>query len=216
MSYQIILFDLDGTVTDSGPGIMNSVQYALDKFGIGHQERAKLRRFVGPPLSDSFERFYGFSHAEALKAVEYYREYYSAGGIFENEVYEGMKETLQALKEDGRRIYLATSKPQVFSEQILEHFGLKDYFDGVVGSFLDGGRTDKAEIIAEVLHQAGITAEKKSEVLMVGDREYDMIGAHKQGIAAVGALYGYGSRDELEQAGADFIVESPKELLSLV
>ena len=180
------------------------------------EERAKLRRFVGPPLSDSFERFYGFSHAEALKAVEYYREYYSAGGIFENEVYEGMKETLQVLKEDGRRIYLATSKPQVFSEQILEHFGLKDYFDGVVGSFLDGGRTDKSEIIAEVLRQAGITAEKKSEVLMVGDREYDIIGAHKQGIAAVGALYGYGSREELEQAGADFIVESPKELLSLV
>lgn len=216
MKYQVILFDLDGTVTDSGPGIMNSVQYALERFGISRQEKAKLRRFVGPPLTDSFERFYGLSHAEALKAVQYYREYYTAGGIFENSVYEGMQETLQELKANGCKIYLATSKPQVFSDQILEHFGLHVYFDGAVGSFLDGGRTDKAEVIAEVLRQAGITEEMKKQVLMVGDREYDMIGAHKQGIDAAGVLYGYGCQEELEQAGADFIISSPKDLLALI
>lgn len=216
MKYQVILFDLDGTVTDSGPGIMNSAQYALKQFGILHQEHAKLRRFVGPPLTDSFERFYGLSHTEALKAVQYYREYYTAGGIFENSVYEGMQETLQELKANGCKIYLATSKPQVFSDQILEHFGLNVYFDGAVGSFLDGGRTDKAEVIAEVLRQAGITEDRKKQVLMVGDREYDMIGAHKQGIAAAGVLYGYGCQEELEQAGADFIISSPKELLALI
>ena len=216
MKYQVVLFDLDGTVTDSGPGIMNSVQYALGRFGIENPDRAVLRRFVGPPLNDSFERFYGFSTEEAMKAVQYYREYYSAGGIFENTVYDGMEETLRRLKEAGCRIYLATSKPQVFSEQILDHFGLTPFFDGIVGSFLDGTRVNKAEVVEEALRQAGITDENLSSAVMVGDREYDIIGAHKHGIAAIGVLFGYGSREELEKAGADGIAAAPEDILRIL
>lgn len=212
MKYRVILFDLDGTVTDSGPGIMNSVQYALAKFGIMNPDRAVLRRFVGPPLTDSFERFYGLSPAEAVKAVDYYREYYQAGGIFENEVYEGVRELLQGLKKSGCKVYLATSKPQVFGEQILEHFEIKDYFDGVVGSFLDGTRVNKSEVVTEALRLAGITQETRNEAVMIGDREYDIHGAHKLGISAIGVLYGYGSREELEKAGADWIAASPGEI----
>lgn len=216
MKYQVVLFDLDGTLTDSGPGIMNAAQYALEKFGISNPDRAVLRRFVGPPLTDSFERFYGFLPEEAVKAVQYYREYYSAGGIFENEVYKGMKETLEALRASGCRIYLATSKPQVFSEQILDHFGLSSYFDGIVGSFLDGTRVKKGEVIEEALRQAGITSENKSDAIMVGDREYDICGAHEHGIAAVGVLYGYGSRAELEDAKADYLIDAPEGLLEIL
>lgn len=216
MKYQVVLFDLDGTVTDSGPGIMNSVQYALAKFGILNPDRAVLRRFVGPPLSDSFERFYGLSQSEAVKAVDYYREYYRAGGIFENEVYEGIRELLQELKKGGCKVYLATSKPQVFSEQIMEHFEISSYFDGVVGSFLDGTRVDKSEVVAEALRLAGVTPKTCSSAVMIGDREYDIHGAHKLGISAIGVLYGYGSREELEKAGAEQIADSPKELLKIL
>lgn len=216
MKYQVVLFDLDGTVTDSGPGIMNSVQYALSKFGIMNPDRAVLRRFVGPPLDYSFEHFYGLSPEEAKKGVEYYREYYTAGGIFENSVYDGMKETLEQLKAAGYRIYLATSKPQVFSEQVLEHFGLAALFDGIVGSFLDGTRVNKDEVVEEALRQAGITPENRECAVMAGDREYDIRGAHKHGIAAIGVLYGYGSREELENAGADRIADTPEELLKLL
>lgn len=216
MKYQVVLFDLDGTVTDSGPGIMNSVQYALAKFGILNPDRAVLRRFVGPPLNDSFERFYGLSQSEALKAVDYYREYYRAGGIFENNLYTGIKEVLQELKGRGCRVYLATSKPQVFSEQILEHFEIDSFFDGVVGSFLDGTRVDKSEVVAEALRLAGITSDTNKDAVMIGDREYDIYGAHKLGISAIGVLYGYGSREELEEAGADEIAVSPGQLLEIL
>ncbi|MDO5409028.1 MAG: HAD family hydrolase [Lachnospiraceae bacterium] len=215
MKFQVILFDLDGTITDSGPGIMNSVRYALSRFGIENPDPAVLRRFVGPPLTDSFERFYHLSAAEAVKAVGYYREYYSAGGIFENAVYEGITEMLKALREMGCRLYLATSKPQVFAEQILEHFGIRSYFDGVTGSFLDGTRVNKDEVVAEALRQAGVTAEKKADALMVGDREYDIKGAHKHEIPAVGVLFGYGSEEELLTAGADWVIHRPEELISI-
>ena len=216
MKYQVVLFDLDGTITDSGPGIMNSVQYALSRFGMTNPDRAVLRRFVGPPLNDSFERFYGFSTEEAMKAVQYYREYYSAGGIFENAVYDGMGETLRQLKAEGCRVFLATSKPQVFSEQILEHFGLTSCFDGIVGSFLDGTRVNKAEVVGEALRQAGITSENRETAVMVGDREYDIIGAHSHGIAAIGVLFGYGSREELEKAGADSLAATPGDILRIL
>lgn len=212
----MVLFDLDGTVTDSGQGIMNSVQYALDRFGIRNPDRAVLRRFVGPPLDDSFMRFYGFSQEEARKAVQYYREYYSAGGIFENALYEGIEETLRQLKSCGCRVYLATSKPQVFSEQILEHFGLMPFFNGIVGSFLDGTRVNKAEVVEEALRQAGIDGNNRASAVMVGDREYDIHGAHEHGISAIGVLYGYGSREELEEAGADWLVRTPEDILSIV
>ena len=216
MGYEVVLFDLDGTVTDSGPGIMNSVQYALGRFGIMNPDRAVLRRFVGPPLDDSFMRFYGCSRKEAWKAVQYYREYYSAGGIFENTLYEGIKETLEQLKNCGCRVCLATSKPQVFSEQILEHFGLMPFFDGITGSFLDGTRVNKAEVVEEALRQAGITGDNRDRAVMVGDREYDIYGAHEHGIAAIGVLYGYGSREELENAGADRLAETPEDILTIV
>lgn len=216
MEDSIYLFDLDGTITDSGPGIMNSVRYALKKFGIDHPEEAKLRRFVGPPLTDSFQRYFDLSPRASRQAVAYYREYYTAGGIYENEVYPEIPEVLSSIRELGGKIYLATSKPQVFAQQILEHFQLTPFFDGVVGSFLDGTRIDKAEVIAQALKQAGVTGENRSRVWMTGDTRYDILGAHAQGIRGVGALYGYGTREELLEAGADFLIRTPKELLDRI
>lgn len=212
MKFKYILFDLDGTVTDSGPGIMNSVKYALAQYGIENPDPAVLRRFVGPPLHDSFERYYGFTPERAKEAVNCYRTYYAAGGIFENALYDGMEETLKQLQEAGCVLCLATSKPQVFAEQILDHFGIRKYFTVVVGSFLDGTRVDKAEVIEEALRLAGVTDENRRWAVMAGDRHYDIAGAKKMGLFSVGAVYGYGSRKELEEAGADWLIDQISDL----
>ena len=204
--YNVFLFDLDGTITDSAPGIMNSIRYALDKMGEPIPEEAVLRKFIGPPLWQSFEDFCGLSKERAKYAVECYREYYKDKGIFENSLYPGVEEFFREIKGSGKEVYLATSKPTVFANRILEYFDILKYFDGVVGSNLDGSMTDKAEIIGEVLK---MTPEKDlGLIIMYGDRNYDVIGAHKNGIACVGVLFGFGSRKELEEAGAEYIVES--------
>ena len=203
--YNVFLFDLDGTITDSAPGIMNSIRYALDKMGEPIPGEAVLRKFIGPPLWQSFEEFCGLSKERAEYAVECYREYYKDKGIFENSLYSGVEEFIKELKKSGKEVYLATSKPTVFANRILEYFDVLKYFDGVVGSNLDGSMTDKAEIIGEVLK---MTPEKDlGRIIMYGDRNYDVIGAHKNGIACVGVLFGFGSREELSEAGAEFIVE---------
>ena len=206
-----VLFDLDGTITESGIGITRSVAYALKKHGIVETDQSKLDRFIGPPLIDSFMRYYGFSHGQAVKAVEDYREYYAVTGIFENRVYDGVVPMLEKLKQAGHTCVLATSKPEDYAVQILEHFGLDGYFTHVCGATMDEKRTDKGEVIAYALETAGVT-----EAVMVGDRSHDILGAKSNGLVSVGVLYGYGSREELEAAGADHIAETPADILRML
>ncbi len=212
--YSVILFDLDGTLTDPALGITNSVMHALSKYGIQIDDRTELYKFIGPPLHESFEKFYGFSREEAMKSVEYYREYYKEKGIYENSVYGGIKELLEKLKTSGRKVVLATSKPEVFAKEILRYFKLTEYFDYIAGANLDGSRTNKAEVIEYALSQSGVT--DKSAVVMVGDREHDIIGANKNGIDSIGVLFGYGSREELKKAGASYIAETVEAIYDIV
>ncbi len=210
MNYKHILFDLDGTLTDPEIGITNSVMYALKKYGIVVNDRSELHKFIGPPLWDSFEKYYGFSKEEAKTAVEFYREYYRDKGIFENFVYDGFNTLLNLLKDNGKNLIVATSKPEVFAKQILEYFDLAKYFTYIAGSNLDGTRVKKAEVISYALESCNIT--NLSEVIMIGDREHDILGAKKVGIASIGVLFGYGDKKELEQAGADLIVNTVEEI----
>lgn len=212
--YQNLLFDLDGTLTDPGVGITNSVAYALEKYGIKTDDRTQLYKFIGPPLQDSFEQFYGFSKEDAKTAVQYYREYYKETGIFENKLYDGMEHLLQSLCEAGKKLFVATSKPEAFAVQILEYFSINQYFTYIAGSNMDGTRSKKEEVIAYALKAGKI--QDLSSAVMIGDREYDVTGAKKAGIASIGVLFGYGSRKELEAAGADALAESPKDIYPIV
>lgn len=211
ISYDIFFFDLDGTLTDSSLGITNAVIYALKKFGIEETDRTKLYSFIGPPLMVSFEKFCGFTKEQCAEAVGYYREYYREKGIFENHVYGGIEDVLKELRKQGKTLVVATSKPEPFARQIIEHFGLNPYFDYVAGMELDGGRGTKEEVIRYALCACRIA--DKSKVLMVGDREHDVLGAHAAGIKCLGILYGFGTRDELVSAGADYIAENVEEIL---
>jgi phosphoglycolate phosphatase len=210
MGYEYILFDLDGTLTDSGIGITNSVMYALQKYGIEVSDRNQLYKFVGPPLLDSFEKFYGFSKEEAKTAVEYFREYYRDKGIFENLVYDGFQDLLKSLKDKRKILIVATSKSEVFAKQILEHFDIAKYFTYIAGSNLDGTRVKKGEVIKYALESCNIV--DLSKAIMIGDREHDIIGAKQVGINSIGVLFGYGDRNELEKAGADFIVDTVEDI----
>lgn len=209
-----ILFDLDGTVTDPMIGITKSVQYALNKFDIEVEDLNELCKFIGPPLKDSFMNFYNFTEEDALNAITYYREYFSTKGLYENTVYENFEDMLISLKEKNKTLIIATSKPTVFAEKILEHFNLKKYFDFIAGSNLDNTRTKKADVISYALEQQGIT--EVSEIIMIGDREHDVIGAKALNIESIGVLHGYGSYDELSNSGANYIVKDVKELHSLL
>lgn len=191
----MILFDLDGTLTDSGPGITRCVQYALASFGIEEPDLEKLNCYVGPPLLESFMNFAGLGCEEAQQAITKYRERYEAEGIFENEVYEGIPEVLAYLKEKGKILAVASSKPEKYVEQILEHFEIRKYFTVVTGSEMNETRTDKGEVIAETLRRLG-AEDSRSDVVMVGDRSYDVIGARENGLLCVGVSYGYGGRED--------------------
>lgn len=214
MKIHTILFDLDGTLTDSGEGIMNSVEYALKKYGIKVEDRSQLQAFVGPPLAAQFSKFCGFSEEEGHRAVQVYREYYQVKGIFENRVYDGIPEVLEKLKNKGYQIAMATSKPEKYAKIIAEHYDFAKYFDVIAGSLMEGGRENKADVIEYALKQCGVT--DRESVLMVGDRNYDIIGAKKTGTYSMGVLYGYGNREELEMAGADFIAETPKDIAKML
>lgn len=211
-NYNVVLFDLDGTLTDPGEGITNSVAYALKKYGITVNDKTELYKFIGPPLHESFEKYYGFSKEESLKAVECYREYYRDKGIFENVVYDGIENLLKKLYDSGKKVVLATSKPEIFAKKILRHFGLSEFFFFEAGANLDGSRTNKADVIEYALANADIT--DKSAVVMIGDREHDIIGANKNGIDSIGVLFGYGSREELEKAGATYIAQTVEDVLN--
>lgn len=210
MDKKYIFFDLDGTLTDPQEGITKSVQHALKSYGIIVEDRSQLNKFIGPPLSWSFEEFYGFSHEQAVEAVDRYREYFGVLGKFENEVYDGIPELLEGLKKAGKILIVATSKPTIYSRQIIEHFDLAKYFTDVQGSEMNGDRTDKAQVIEYAMQQNQIS--DSSEVIMIGDREHDIFGAKKNEMDVIGVLYGYGTREELEGAGADYIAASVKEL----
>ncbi|WML33573.1 HAD family hydrolase [Clostridium sp. OS1-26] len=210
INYEYILFDLDGTLTDPAIGITNSVMYSLEKYGIKVSDRSKLYKFIGPPLWESFEKYYGFSKEEAKQAVEYYREYYKDKGIYENLVYEGLEDLLKLLKASSKTLIVATSKPEIFAKQILEHFNIAKYFTFIAGGNLDGTRVKKDEVISYALESCNIL--DKSKVIMLGDREHDIIGAKKNGIHSMGVLFGYGDREELENAGADYIVETVSDI----
>lgn len=212
--YDNILFDLDGTLIDSGPGITNSVAYSLKKYGIEVLDRTELYKFIGPPLHESYEKFYGFSKEKAMEAVEYYREYYRKKGIFENLVYEGIEDLLQKLYDAGKNLTVATSKPEVFAVQILENFNLAGYFTYIAGANLDGTRTDKKEVISYALKAC--KAADLSKTVMIGDREHDILGAKQAGIASIGVLFGYGSYEELKTAGADYIADNPENIYQIL
>ncbi len=206
-----ILFDLDGTLTEPKDGIINSVIYSLKYYPeLAVPDREQLCDFIGPPLVSSYMRYFGMDERTASEAVEHYREYFSEKGIFENSLYPGVSDMLAALAESGHINVLATSKPSVFANRILEHFGIARYFTCTVGSELDGSRVEKKDVIAEVLNNfPGITA---SNAIMVGDRRFDAEGAAANGLRCIGVTYGHGSGEELADAGCYMIVKNVEEL----
>ena len=195
-----LLFDLDGTLTDPKEGITKAVQYALKHYGIQVDDLDSLCPFIGPPLKDSFQKYYDFSEQQAKEAIQVYREYFSVTGWSQNKVFPGIPEMLGELKAAGKKLYLATSKPEVFAKQILEHFDLASYF---------------GDVIQYVLDTCGLS-DKKEKILMIGDREHDVLGARKQGLECVGVLFGYGDRKEMEDCHAAYIAESINELRKML
>jgi len=210
---QYLFFDLDGTVTDSKTGIIRSVQHALAFFDISRSDD-ELLYFIGPPLKDSFGKLFEGDTARADLAVKKYREYYSDKGIFENELYEGIADLLADLRGRGRVVSLATSKPEPFAVRILEHFGIAGLFDHVAGAELTGPRNSKTAVLQHALGLCGVA--DMAQCLMVGDRKYDILGAHAVGMDCTGVLYGYGSRSELEEAGADNLCADVPSLRQLL
>ena len=209
MKYKNIFFDLDGTVTDSGPGIVKSVQYALRCYGIDEPDLDKLNSFVGPPLYKSFMNYLDCSEEEAKEAVECYREYYAENGLYDNKLYDGIESLLYNLKEKGYKIILASSKPRIYVKRILSYFRIMRYFDYVEGSELDSQRTDKGELLAYVLKKWDLRPE---ESVMIGDRKYDIEGAKANGMDSIAVGYGYGSVDELSAAGPTLFFPTVEEL----
>ncbi len=211
--YKTVLLDLDGTITDSAPGIVNSVNYALEKFGIKEHDVKKLKTFIGPPLKNSFMQKYGFSEEEAVKGIQYYREYYGEKGIYENSLYDGIEETLGELNRIGLNVVMATSKPEFYLETILDHFNIRKYFSFTAGSNMDGTRTEKSEVIAYALDKCNID---KKYALMIGDRENDVRGALLNGIDILAVLYGFGSYEELKNAGAQKFAETTADIIRFI
>ncbi len=212
-NYQAILIDLDGTLIDSGPGIMESVQYALGKMGYEPADRETLRKFVGPSLMDSFTHLYHMSREDAEQATAYYREVYSTGNMFHFDLYEGVEACLQELKKAQKRLILVTSKPHVYAERILEKSKMDRYFEYQTGPELSDDSSQKVRLIERAIAECGL---KKEETLMVGDTHFDIDGAVEAGIDSVGVTYGYGKEEELTEAGASYLVASPKELSRLL
>lgn len=207
--FDTVLFDLDGTLTDSGPGITNAVAYALEQLGRPAMTQAERDRFVGPPLHDSFRIFCGMTEEESLEAVRLFRVYYNDRGVYENSVYPGIEDMLEALTAQGKKLAVATSKPEHMAKKVIAHFGLDRWLTQIAGASLDTSRNKKDQVIAHALREFGIDRER---AVMVGDREHDVIGAAAFGIPTVGVTWGYGSREELEQSGARFVIDEPEAL----
>ena len=210
--YDLIMFDLDGTLVNSEEGVTKTVQYALSACGIEENNQDTLRRCIGPPLIDAFMEYYGMTEAEGLKALEKYRERYKTTGVYENEIFPDVEYVLKTLKENGKKVALATSKPHIFAREVLKSFNLTKYFDIIVGAEFDGTRNDKADVIKEVLNQAG---EYKKPV-MIGDRKHDVEGAKKNGLPCIGVSFGFAPEGELEEYGAIAIADDMNNLLEIL
>lgn len=207
------LFDLDGTLTDPSLGITKSVAYALRSYGIETEDLSSLNKFIGPPLTDSFKRYYGFSDEEAVKAMWKYREYFSEKGLFENTLYPHVEEMLSSLKEKGKKLLIATSKPEIYTIEILKHFGIYKYFDFVAGNTLEEERATKEAVIAYAIESSGI--DPKNSV-MIGDRKFDILAGKSFGMKTVGAEFGFPEENELTKAGADYIAKTYEEMKNIV
>ncbi|HWR40392.1 MAG TPA: HAD family hydrolase [Patescibacteria group bacterium] len=212
--YTTLLFDLDGTLTDPKLGITRSVQYALNKFGIHIDRLDALIPFIGPPLLESFQVFYGFEPEKSREAVAYYREYFQQTGIYENAIFPEIPALLTELQSRGKSLLVATSKPTVFAEEVCRHFHIDHFFRFIAGSNLDGSRTVKAEVIAYALEHA--PRFQRHQVLMIGDRKHDIIGAAHHQIDSLAVTYGYGSRQELADAQPTYIVDSVAGIAQIV
>ena len=211
MSKKAIFFDLDGTLTDSGEGIINCATLALEHFGLPIPSREEMRVFVGPPLDQTFIK-YGVPAEKAQEAVEVFRSRYRTVGKFENFPYPGIREALQTLKEQGHRLFVATSKPEVLANEVLGHFALTEFFEQIAGATLDGSRSHKADVITYLLSLTGDVG----QTLMVGDTAFDVTGAAAHGIPTIGVSWGYGKVEDMEKAGAKAIAHSMEELIFLL
>ena len=211
MKYQKILFDLDGTISDPKIGITRSYQYALKHLGIDVPNLDDLEPVIGPPLKDSFRELYGLNDEQTKIAIEKYRERFSVKGLFENTIYPGMKELLEELVAEGCVLAIASSKPTIYVEQILDYFQIRQCFTHVVGDTLDGKRGSKEIVVQDTIALLGGEA-NKNHMVMIGDRKFDVIGGHAMGLPVIGVTFGYGGREELTEAGADDIVDSVEEL----
>ncbi|WLR57752.1 HAD family hydrolase [Mesobacillus subterraneus] len=209
-TYKVILLDLDGTITDPKIGITKSVQYALRKMDIASPDVDQLEGFIGTPLQVSFVEYFDFDEHQTEKAIDFYRERFKVKGIVENELYPNILGLLTFLREQSFSLIVATSKPTIFAEQILQHFKIDHYFDLVVGSNLNGTRTSKTEIIQYVLDE--YKQYKPEDFLMIGDRKHDIVGANHNGIDSIGVLYGYGSLEELKNSEPTYLVESVEQV----
>lgn len=207
------LFDLDGTLTNPFLGITNSVIYALEKMGINPPPRSALRKFIGPPLISSFKKYYAMNESDAETAVKYYREYFSDKGLFENELFSGISALLSDLKKNGKKIYLATSKPEEFAVKILEHFDILKYFDFIAGNTLSEARQTKEEVISYLLDSQLLL---RSESVMIGDRKFDILAGKEYSLKTVGVSFGFAEENELKNAGADYIADSVADLRKIL
>lgn len=209
MRHSTILFDLDGTLTDPREGITRSVQYALAKLGIDEPDLRALEHFIGPPLLQCFMSTYQLDEATAWQAVNFYRERFKATGLYENQPYAGIEQVLALLREQGRRLYIATSKPTVFATEIAQHFGFAHYFSAIYGSELDGTRTNKVELLAYLLRQESL---EPAQCLMIGDRKHDLLGAKANGLECMAVGYGFGSDAELTEQQPTYRADSVAQL----
>jgi len=212
-TYKTLFFDLDGTLTDPKTGITKSVLYSLRKIGICDVDIDSLVKFIGPPLKESYMKYYGFDDDKADLAISYYREYFSVTGIFENALYQGIDALLQDLQGNSIRMLVTTTKPTIYATKICEHFAIFKYFSGIAGSELNGTLSDKGDLIKYTLKKYSI---QKDEVLMIGDREHDILGAKNNGLKSIGVGYGYGTKSELVESGATYYADTIGELSVLL
>ena len=213
--YEVVFLDLDGTITDSKPGVLTSVKYALRKMGKPIPSEAELNNFIGPPLVDSFEKYCGMNNEEANRATDIYREYYvGQDGLFDAVVYDGVEEMLKTLNAAGKRVIVATAKPEEMAQSVLAHFKLTQYFEYIAGASMDETRNNKTAVIKYALEIGDIT--DLSQVVMVGDRHHDMEGAAANGIGSIGVLYGYGDEAELIGSGAGTLAATPQEAAAII
>ncbi len=210
--YKTVMFDLDGTLTESAPGITTSISVVLDKWGIPYRDLKELEIFVGPPLKEAIRDYYNMTDEKATEFVREFRAHYTTEGLFISSVYPGVEDLLKKIKASGRKVMLATSKPEVTAIRIIEHFGIAKYFDEVAGATEDNSRVRKADVIRYLMGKLPEDERNIGDFIMVGDREHDIFGAKEVGVDSIGVLYGYGSREEFENAGATYIAETATDV----